>query len=134
MSDADQKELYNYTLSMDKIQKIADATKGLEALQKQHPEIKGEGGDAQNIDDTVRKLQKYPEAVAVLSKNGLSPREYTVGVMAAIQAAMAVGLKKSGAYKDYPPDMLKLVSKANLDFTEQHWDEFQKLMNTEREK
>jgi hypothetical protein len=44
-----------------------------------------------------------------------------------VQAAMAVGFKKNGTYKEYPPKMLALVSKANLDFTEQHWDEIQKM-------
>jgi hypothetical protein len=43
---------------------------------------------------------------------------------------MAVGFKKSGTYKEYPPDILKLVSKANLDFVEQHWDEVQKLTSS----
>ena len=124
--DADQKELYNYVLTMDKIQKIASATRGLEALQKQHPEIKDEN-NAKTLDETVKKFQKYPDAVAILSKNGLSPREYAVGVMTTMQAAMAVGFKKNGTYKEYPPNMLKLVSKANLDFTEQHWDEIEKL-------
>ena len=47
-----------------------------------------------------------------------------------LQATMAVGFKKSGTYKEYPPDMLKQVSKANLDFVEQHWDAIQKMTAT----
>ena len=133
VNDADQKELYNYVLTMDKIQKIGNATKALEVLAKQHPEIQSED-NAKTIDDTVKKFQKYPEAVAAISKNGMSPREYTVGVMVVIQAGMAVGFKKSGTYKEYPPEMLKLVSRANLDFTEQHWDEIQKLTNSSSDK
>jgi hypothetical protein len=125
-NDADQKELYNYALSMDKIQKIASATRELQALAKQHPDI-NDNSDAKNLDATVAKIQKYPEAVAVIKKNGLSPREYVVGIMTVMQASMAVGFKKSGTYKDYPPKMLQLVSKANLEFVEQHWDEMQKL-------
>jgi hypothetical protein len=62
-----------------------------------------------------------------LSKNGLSPREYAVGIMTLMQAAIAVGSKKQGLYKEYPPEMLKLVSKANLDFVDQHWDVIQKM-------
>jgi hypothetical protein len=130
--DRDQKELYNYTLTTDKLQKLSSTTKALESLAKQHPEIK-DSDDTKSIDETVKKLQKYPDAVAVINKNGLSPREYTVGIMTVIQAATAVGFKKAGTYKDYPPDMLKLVSKANLDFVEQHWDEFQKLTNMNSE-
>lgn len=124
--DADQKEIYNYVLTMDKVQRMANATKELEALAKQHPELK-DTGSANTLSETVAKLQKYPEAVAVIKKNGFTPREYTVGFMTLVQASMAVGFKKSGTYKEYPPKMLQLVSKQNLDFVEQHWDEIQKL-------
>jgi hypothetical protein len=67
--------------------------------------------------------------MAVLAKNGITPREYAVGIMTLVQAGMAVGMKKSGTYKEYPPQMLKLVSKPNLDFVEQHWDVIQKMTN-----
>jgi hypothetical protein len=45
---------------------------------------------------------------------------------------MVVGFKKSGTYKEYPPEMLKLVSKQNLAFAEEHWDEIQKLTNSDQ--
>ena len=125
-NDADQKELYNYVLSMDKIERMAGATKDLEALAKQHPELK-DSGSANTLAETVAKIQKYPDAVSVIRKNGFTPREYIAGFMTLMQASMAVGFKKSGTYKDYPPRMLQLVSKPNLDFVEQHWDEIQKL-------
>jgi hypothetical protein len=112
--DPDQKELYNYVLSMDKIQKIANATIAMSEYAK-------------SLDDTVRKLQKYPEVVSILSKNGVAPRDYAVGMFTLLQASIAVGSKKSGLYKEYPPKMLQLVSKANLDFVDQHYEEIQKL-------
>jgi hypothetical protein len=126
--DPDQKELYSYVLSTDKIQKLGNATKALMEASKQHPELNnGESSDPKNLDEMVKKLQKYPEVVPILSRNGLSPREYAVGFFTLMQASMAVGFKKSGAYKEYPPKMLQLVSKQNLDFVEQHFDEIQKL-------
>ena len=121
--DAAQKELYAYVLTMDKVQKLAGATKSLNELTKAHPEMKNSGDDAKTLDQTVAKLQKYPEVMAALNKNGLSPREYAVGIMTLIQASMAVGFKKTGTYKEYPPDMLKLVNKANLDFVDTHYDQ-----------
>jgi hypothetical protein len=42
---------------------------------------------------------------------------------------MAVGFKKGGAYKEYPPEALQLVSRQNLDFVDQHFDEIKKLTN-----
>ncbi len=129
--DPDQKELYNYVLTMDKINKMAAATQAMTEYGKKHPELNAEGksSDAKNLDQMVRKLQGYPEVVAILSKNGLTPREYAVGFFALLQASMAVGFKRSGTYKEYPPKMLEVVSKTNLDFVDQHFDEIQKITN-----
>src|SRR5690348_1345311 len=119
---ADQKELYNYVLTMDKVKKLAAATTQFQELAKKHPELNEEKQtDSKNLDEMVQKLQKYPDVVAILSKNGLTPREYAVGFMTLMQASMAVGFKKSGTYKEYPPKMLEVVSKANLDFVDQHF-------------
>jgi len=122
----DQKELYGYVLTMDKVQKLDAATKGLEELSKKHPEVKDEA-NAKTLDEMAQKFQKYPDAMAVLAKNSITPRQYAVGIMTLMQAGMAVGMKKSGTYKEYPPEMLKVVSKPNLDFVEQHWDAIQKM-------
>ncbi len=124
--EAGQKELYAYVLSMDKIQKLSNATKGLNDLAKAHPEMKDEM-KSDTLDGTVQQLQKHPEVVATLAKSGLTAREYATGIMTLLQASIAVGFKKSGTYKEYPPDMLKLVSKENLDFVDQHYDEIHKL-------
>jgi hypothetical protein len=128
-SAADQKELFNYTLTMDKIHKLGDAMKDMEALQKSNPELdKSISSDDSegSLDQLAAKIQKYPPVVAVLKKDGLTPREYIVVTMTLIQASLAVGLKKAGTYKDYPPKMLELVSQANLTFLEKNWDDVQK--------
>src|SRR5581483_9070225 len=110
--DSDQKELYNYVLTMDKLQKWGKITKELEPMAKQHPEME-KTGDAKNLDEMVKRMQQYPEVVAVMKQNDFTPREYCVFAMTVIQAGMAVGFKKSGQYKEYPPEMLKIVSKPN---------------------
>jgi hypothetical protein len=128
-SAADQKELFNYTLTMDKIHKLGDAMKDMEALQKSNPELdKSISSDDSegSLDQLAAKIQKYPPVVAVLKKDGLTPREYIVVTMTLIQASLAVGLKKAGTYKDYPPKMLELVSQTNLTFLEKNWDDVQK--------
>lgn len=123
----DQKELYSYVLTMDKIQKLGSATKALNELAAHHPELQS-NSQAQTLDQVTQRIQKLPDAVAILSKNGLTPHEYAVGTMTLFQAGMAVGLKRSGTYKEYPPDMLKLVSPENLDFVEKHYDEVSKAL------
>src|SRR5262249_30668046 len=117
----------SFVLSMDKVQRLSGAAKGLHELEKKHPGM-GNGGSSNGIDQMVGAIQKYPDAVAVLSKNGLTPRDYAVGFLTLIQSTMMVGLKKAGTFKTYPPDMLKLVSPANLAFVEQHYADIQKLM------
>jgi hypothetical protein len=126
ISPDDAKQLYNYTLTMDKIQKVATATAALEELGKHHPEMDN-AMQSHSIDGTVQTIQHYPEAVAAITRTGLAPHEYVVCLMTVMQAALAVGLKKSGAFTEYPPKLLEVVSRANLDFTEQHWVEIQKL-------
>jgi hypothetical protein len=127
--EADQKEIYNYTLNMDKIQRFGATMAALQDLEKKHPDAKEDKG-GETIDEIVKKFQKYPDAVAVMEKNGFTPREFAICTMSIIQTGMAVGFKKNGTYKEYPPEMLKLVSRNNLDFAEQHWDEIQKITAT----
>ena len=67
---ADQKELFNYVLTMDKVQKVVAATKALEPVAKQHPEIQKDSNssDSDSISAAAAKIQKYPDAVAVLAE------------------------------------------------------------------
>ena len=131
-NDPDQKELHDYVLTMDKVQKAGNATKAMQEVAKKHPEMeKDNDGDAKNLDEMVAKIQKYPEVTSLLRQNGLTAREYAVCTFTLMQAAMAVGFKKAGTYKEYPPKMLAVVSKQNLDFVEQHFDEIKKMMNME---
>ncbi len=123
----DQKEFYNYVLTMDKVQKLGTATKDLMQLQARYPEMQS-GSSDYNLDQITQQIQKHPDAVAILKKNGLTPREWVVGTRTLVQASMAVGLKKSGTYKEYPPEMLKDVSPANLAFVEKHFDEVHKVL------
>lgn len=125
--DAAQKELLNYVLTMDKIQKIGKATQQMQDVAKKHPELAQSGGDAKGLGDMAAKLQKIPEAAAILKNNGLAAREYVTGFFTLMQASTAVGLKKSGVLKTYDSDTLQVVSKTNLDFVDQHWDEIRKL-------
>jgi hypothetical protein len=127
LSASDAKEIYNYTLSMDKIQKVAAASSSLQELGKHHPEMDNVQ-QSRSIDGMVENIKRYPEAVAAINRAGLTPREYVVCLMTVMQTSIAVGFKKSGTFKEYPPKLLQQVSRANLDFTEQHWDEIRKLM------
>src|ERR1051325_876347 len=80
---ADERELYSFVLTMDKVQHLSGAAKGLHELEKKHPGMSN-GGSTKSIDAMVAAIQKYPDAVAVLAKNGLGPRDYAVGFLTLI--------------------------------------------------
>jgi hypothetical protein len=105
---------------------MSAATQALNELGKHRPEMNSVR-DAKSIDEMVKNLQRYPEAVAEITRGGLTPREYVVCLMTVMQSSIAVGLKKSGTYNQYPPELLQQVSPANLQFTEQHWDQIRSL-------
>jgi hypothetical protein len=131
-ANPDEKELYNYVLTMDKIQKLAALQKDLEALEKSDPQlaksVDADDSSAKTIDQMTQKMDKIPQVTALLRKNGLTSRECAVSSMTLIQAGMAVGMKRSGMYKEYPPALLKVVSAANLAFVDQHYAEITKVM------
>jgi|SRR5579872_3073048 len=129
--DADEKELFAYSLTMDKIHQLADAQKDLNTLEKSDPDmannLKSEQGAA-SLDQITEKLEKYPKLVDVLKKDGLSPREYVVTVIVLIQAGAVVDMKRNGTIKDYPSEVLQLVKLENLTLVEDHYDEIAKAM------
>jgi hypothetical protein len=126
--DADQKELYQYVLTLGKVHKLQAAMGGLASYAQAHHQ--GSDWDdlsnAKSLGDMVQVLGRHPGWRALLAKNGLTPREYAVGGLTLMQAWMAVSFKKNGTYKQYPPDVLKTVSPANLAFVEKHFDEINK--------
>ncbi len=116
-------------LTIDNVHKLGNALKDLNELRKNNPDLFNTDGSKNNLDQATQRMAKYPQAVAIIRKNGLALREYVVGSITLSQAATAVAFKKAGTYKEYPPDMLKVVSPANLTFVEQHYDEISKLMS-----
>ena len=130
--DPDAKEVATYSLSMDGIRQLATATSELKEWEQKNPDAsKGMDGDelknAGSVTEQVRIFDsKFPQATAILKKNGFSTREYLISLYAFVQAAMVVTLKKAGQ----APDVNKLtgvVNPANIDLVEKNWDEIQKL-------
>ena len=130
--DPDAKEIAAYSLSMDGIRHLATATSELKEWEQKNPDAsKGMDGDelknAGSITEQAKVFDsKFPQATAVLKKNGFSTRVYLVSLYAFVEAAMVVTFKKAGQ----APDADKLngvVNPANIDLVEKNWDEIQKL-------
>jgi hypothetical protein len=127
-NDPDVLEVRHYRLTMDKLEKAAAATEQVDALMASNPEMK-KRADAESDDATIDQKVKqfdtqFPDATAIIHKNGLSTREYIVVSLALLNDLMMVGMKMQGAIKEYPPDS---ITPENAAFVEQNFDKIKKL-------
>ncbi|HKF48134.1 MAG TPA: hypothetical protein VKB38_12305 [Terracidiphilus sp.] len=126
--DPDTAEIRQYRLTMDKVEKAATATQEFYQLVASNPELKAqidaEDSD-KSISDKVKTYEaKFPQAVAILHRNGFATREYVVVCLAMVNDIMIVGMKKQGAIKDYPADS---ITKENASFVEANYDKLSAL-------
>jgi hypothetical protein len=127
--DPDAAEVYSYRLTMDKIQKAAPATDGINKYLAANPTVKsqmdGENDNGKTIDQQARILDtKYPQVAAIIKSNGLTTREDILVTRAFISGVIVVGMKKQEMIKDYPPNS---VSPQNAAFLDQNFDKLQNL-------
>ena len=128
----DQKEYSTYVLSMDKIQRLAVATKELKDWQDKNPQAAKEldanqSGDAVPLSAQVKLLDtKFPEGAAIIKKNGFATREYLVALYAYMQSVVIVSMKKAGQLKD-ASQMQGVTNPANVALVEKNWSEVEKL-------
>jgi len=121
----DLREMRNYRLNMDVIQRYMQAIKSTndDAAAKKCFE-KNAPGDAPTLDAGEKLINACPAAVADLNSAGIKPREFLVITGALIGDFMAVGMKKSGTIKDYPSS----ISPENAAFIEQNYDKLQAML------
>jgi len=128
----DQKEYSSYVLSMDKIQRLAVATKELKEWQDKNPQAAKEldanqSGDSVPLSTQVKLLDtKFPAGAAIIKKNGFATREYLVALYAYMQSVMIVSLRKAGQLND-ASQFQGAVNQSNVTLVEKHWSEVEKL-------
>jgi hypothetical protein len=127
-SPADMKEIRDYRLNMDVIQRYVRLFKTLndDAAVKKCSDFSSSGTKVTSLDDSEKALSSCPAAVADIKAAGMKPREFLVVTGALMSDFMAVGMKKSGMIKDYPPT----VSPENAAFLEQNYDKLQAMMGS----
>jgi hypothetical protein len=122
---ADMKEIRDFRLNMDNIQRYLGAFK----LISNDPAAKKCGDKDQNasktLDDSEKAVKACPGAMADLAKAGIKPREFVVMTGTLMSDFMSVSMKKAGQIKDYPPS----VSPENIAFLEQNYDKLQAMMS-----
>lgn len=126
-NDPDLKEIRDYRLSMDVLQKYVAAAKATTADPAVAKCFGNESpGDAKTLDLGEKRINGCLPAVADLKGAGLKPREFLIITAALIGDVMAVGMKKSGTIQQYPPS----ISPENAAFVEQNYDKIQAMLNS----
>lgn len=101
-----------YRLSMDKIRQMRQAGLNLAALQREHPELRGqmqmEGPPDPNR--MYERLNSIPQARAAVERSGMSTRDYTIGMGALMQGVIVHQMRKRGMN---PPVQ---ANEANVEF------------------
>lgn len=123
-NSADLKEIRDYRLTMDNIQRYLGAFKVLNndaAVKKCGDAAKTDG---KTLNDSEKALKSCAAAIADLDKAGVKPREFLVMTGALMSDFMTVGMKKAGQIKQYPDS----ISPENAAFLEQNFDKLQAMM------
>lgn len=133
--DADLRELEEYRLSMEDVNRWLQANRNLaqlsEKLEREHPEMMKETEEVEasgtgSFDDYESSIDRVPGARDAIEESGLSVHEFAVVGWALIQAGMAQYAVEQGA------DAKELAAKAhinpdNLTFAREHQAEIAKL-------
>jgi hypothetical protein len=133
--DADLRELEEYRLSMEDVNRWMQANRNLaqlsEKLEREHPEMmddteESNGSGTGSFDDYEASIDRVPGARDAIEESGLSVHEFAVVGWALIQAGMAQYAVEQGA------DPKELAAKAhinpeNLTFAREHQAEIAKL-------
>jgi hypothetical protein len=131
-SAADIQEIHSCVLTMDKVERMVAASQELLKI-KDREAVAANINAPKSLDAKVQGFEKYAEAVAAVKQHGFTPREYLDCLMTTMQAEQYVADNKQRHVTSYPPEELQVISKANLDFTEQHWAEIEKLTGNDSE-
>lgn len=110
-ADRDAAELRQYRLTMPKIRQMAAATlafaKEVEGDPALAAKIKNDTDtEPKTLSDMSRRIDREPRLAAAIKAAGLTSREYSTIALSYFQTMYVYSLKKSGALKDLPSDIL----------------------------
>jgi hypothetical protein len=123
-NDPDMKEMRDYRLSLDNIQKYIAAYKALASDPTAVCFKNNPPGNAKTLAEGDKIIAGCGKAAADISGAGLKPHDFLVMTGALIGDVMAVGMKKQGTIKQYPPT----ISPENAAFLEQNYDKIQVML------
>jgi hypothetical protein len=126
-TDADEREVATFRLSMDNLNKFGNASAALMKMTQSDPSLRKQMEEEQkgkNLQEETAALERHPAVVAAIRSAGLAPREYIVMTASIISTAMVVGMKKQGMIKELPP----IVSAENAAFVDQNYEKISAML------
>jgi hypothetical protein len=115
LSPAERQMLVTYRLSMDKLNRVADATRKFHDLEKRNPglgkSLERKADENKSLSSKIAQIEKVPEVRATLASAGLTGRDYMLTLINAMNAGAAVQIKKMGGDASSLP-----VSPQNIQF------------------
>ena len=132
-AEAEKKDVKNFVLTADKLDKYEAAVKAIYKVQKENPAIKKQMDDEDSrnpsitIAGSVAMIEKYPPIANAIKGARLTPRDFVVMTYTLINAAAAVQMKKVGTIKEYPDTVLP----ENISLVDKNYDRIKKIFNSE---
>ena len=132
-AEAEKKEVKNFVLTTDKLDKYDAAVKAVHKIQKDNPTVKKQmdDDDSRNPSNTiaasVATIEKYPPIAKAIKDAGLSPRDFVVMTYTLINSAAALQMKKAGTIEEYPDSVLP----ENAAFVDKNYERIKKIFNSE---
>jgi N-acetylglucosamine-6-phosphate deacetylase len=132
-AEAEKKEVKNFGLTTDKLDKYDAAVKAVHRVQKDNPTLKKQMDDddsrnpSNTIAGSVATIEKYPQIAKAIKDAGLSPHDFVVMTYTLINSAAAVQMKKAGTIKEYPDSVLP----ENAAFVDKNYERIKKIFNSE---
>jgi hypothetical protein len=120
----DQKAIHDFKLTSSAVDKLLAAGPKIHALVEKDPSMAKADvmRGAKNIDESLKRMQQYPQGIAALKSAGLSPREFIVSTQTLGTAMMWSIMKKSYPQAQVPA----YINPDNVKFIEDHPDVMQK--------
>jgi hypothetical protein len=132
-AEAEKKDVKNFVLTTDKLDKYEAAVKAINKVQKDNPAIKKQMDDedsrnpSNTIAGSVALIEKYPPIANAIKGAGLTPHDFVVMTYTLINSAAAVQMKKVGTIKEYPDTVLP----QNILFVDKNYERIKKIFNTD---
>jgi hypothetical protein len=107
MSPKDQQALHDYDLTTGKIDKLMAVGKKMREYAAAHPEVEKRGDFMRggSLDDMVKHIEAQPDLVKLMKSEGVSPREFALGMMSVMSGGMWAEMSKSYPQAQMPPEI-----------------------------